>query len=102
MLQNNRSPLRSLGFAGLFLFFAGPTPVHAASVDFYGLGTLPSATSSSGYGVNNAGQVVGYCTLGSGAPGAFLYTPAPGGGTMADLGTLGGVGSYAYGIDDAG
>jgi len=53
---------------------------------------------SSARGVNSSDQVVGYAYLASGTFHAFLRT----GGTMLDLGTLGGDYSYAYAINDAG
>jgi probable HAF family extracellular repeat protein len=63
--------------------------------------TLPSlgGTQTLAYGINDAGQVVGYSTL-SGNIGthAFLYAD----GTMKDLGTLGGRDSLASAINQAG
>lgn len=62
------------------------------------LGTLGGA-SSSAYGINASGLVVGYAdTAGNAAYHAFLYS----GGSMQDLGTLGGSNSLAYGINAAG
>jgi probable HAF family extracellular repeat protein len=63
------------------------------------LGVLGGATSQA-WGVNDAGQVVGYSTWQDGNSDlhAFLYQS----GTMSDLGTLGGSSSYAYGINNAG
>ena len=50
------------------------------------------------YGINNAGQVVGWAyTPNVGGP-AFLYS----GGVMTSLGTLGGVDSVAYAINSSG
>jgi len=49
------------------------------------LGTL-GGTESLARGINDSGQVVGYSATASGHWYAFLYY----GGTMADLGTLGG------------
>jgi probable HAF family extracellular repeat protein len=59
-------------------------------------GTGITCEGSQGYGVNNAGQVVGFSYT---TPNfhAFLYS----GGTMTDLGTLG-RDSFAYGINDSG
>jgi probable HAF family extracellular repeat protein len=70
------------------------------------LGALPGLPYSRATGINNNGQIVGYSeTLASfntggfdGQRHAFLYS----GGTMKDLGTLGGVFSEAYGINDKG
>ena len=62
------------------------------------LGTLSGdPLGSSAYGLNNAGQVVGSCDYGSYGR-AFLYS----GGTMQDLGTLGGAGAGASSINDSG
>src|SRR5262249_9567228 len=63
------------------------------------LGTL-GGTASYTYGLNNAGDVVGYSYL-TGSTGpyhAFLYHS----GTVTDLGTLGGATSRANGINDKG
>ncbi len=72
-------------------------PAHAGFT-VTGLGTLNGGYSQA-YGINDAGQVVGYSsTAGSSATHAFLYS----GGVMIDLGTLNGGYSEAFGINDAG
>lgn len=61
------------------------------------LGTLPGGNNfSRGYGVNDAGVVVGESD--NNAPRAFRWQD----GVMADLGTLGGASAVAHGINNAG
>jgi probable HAF family extracellular repeat protein len=63
------------------------------------LGTLPGGSSSEATGINNSGQVVGYCVASSGYYHGFLYSH----GLMQDLGTLpNGVNSFGFGINDKG
>lgn len=61
------------------------------------LGTL-GGSSAQAYGVNDAGQVVGYATNAASQSRAFLWQN----GMMSDLGTLGGVASQANGLNAAG
>jgi probable HAF family extracellular repeat protein len=64
------------------------------------LGTLPGGGPSSGYGINDAGQVVGSASLNSGGSRAFRYTDGVG---MVDLGVLPGqTNSTARAINNAG
>ncbi len=82
----------------------GLTPQQAflyANESMAGLGTLVkgATTTSVANGINSTGQVVGYSnTQTPGSTHAFVYS----GGTMTDLGTLGGNTSAAYGINDSG
>jgi probable HAF family extracellular repeat protein len=67
------------------------------------LGTLGRAnftvSNSSGYGINNAGQVVGFSSTSTGTSHAFLYSN----GQMTDLGALPGYfRSWGSGINNAG
>jgi len=63
------------------------------------LGVLPGYRSSYGYGINSAGQVVGYAETAAGHRHAFLWSN----GSMQDLGTLPGTtDSIATSINDAG
>jgi probable HAF family extracellular repeat protein len=92
--------------AFLFVFpFAASRAGAAVMYTVTDLGTLPGSTSSIATGINNKGQVVGYCnTENSSWPyytsQAFLYYPF---GYMQGLGTLPGQSSsLATGINDSG
>jgi probable HAF family extracellular repeat protein len=70
------------------------------------LGTLGGANSQA-YGINDFGQVTGYADADPSGPNpgtyAFVYTGTPGaGGVMRSLGALGGSGSTATAINNAG
>ncbi len=61
------------------------------------LGTIPGGVSSTAYGINSQGDVVGYSNTATGAQHAFLYSN----GVMHDLGTLaGGQNSVAIAVND--
>jgi len=97
-----------------FLWVSGATNGVAGNPQMKDLGTL-GGSSSAAYGINAAGQIVGYSTLpgeptdtmGNVIVHAFLWTPGatdgvPGNPQMKDLGTFGGSNSAALGINDAG
>lgn len=74
-----------------------PRPAYAV-VD---VGTLPDWSTSHGQGINDQGLVAGYAGRnGSSATRAFLYNGIADGGTLTDLGTLGGNNSAAFGINN--
>lgn len=100
--------VNSLGVAGGAAFQQGVPARHAAlfsngQVTYIGnLGTAPT-NSSIIYGLNDAGQAVGYGQINFSANHAFSYKAGSG---LTDLGTLGGndprLSSYAYAINTAG
>ena len=78
--------------------FSASTSVSAASYTFTALGTL-GGSSSIAYGINDAGQVVGYSYLtGDVSYHATLWNSA----VATDLGTLGGSSSVANDVNNAG
>lgn len=85
----------SIGILSVLLL---STPGLVAEVRYYltDLGTLAGDTYSQANGINNYGQVVGQ-SFASGQSHAFLYS----GGSLTDLGTLGGR-SSAYSINNDG
>ena len=78
------------------LFFASATAAFG-QYQAYDLGTL-GGSSSTAYGINNQGTIVGISNTPGGAQHAFSYQN----GVMSDLGTLGGSFSTAHSINDAG
>ncbi len=97
--------------AGYFSSYDFDNPNHAFVTDattnaLTDLGTLGCGTrdhcngSSYGTGVNASGQVVGYSDTATGSTHAFITNPSTN--AMTDLGTLGGDGSKAFGINDNG
>lgn len=87
---------------GAYTRIAGGFNAHAYILDkgvLTDLGTLPGGSSSTGYDINNKGQVVGVSTTSTGQSRAVLWSN----GSIVDLGTLPGYPqSYANGINDAG
>jgi probable HAF family extracellular repeat protein len=90
--------------AGRAFRYTGTPGAGGAMADLGSLG----GTTSWARGINDAGDVVGwsYFTLVQPyiyTPHAFRYSGTPGaGGAMVDLGTLGGISSQAFDINDAG
>jgi len=98
-----RSNIRHLLFAGIACLLALPS-APAQTVSGSGLTRLdvsplinPTATVAGATAINNSGQAVGNATIG-GYDHAVIYS----GGSVTDLGTLGGSTSYALAINDAG
>jgi probable HAF family extracellular repeat protein len=73
-----------------------PDPTHYQVID---LGTLPHATFSQGYGINERGEIAGDGLNAEGYTHAFFWTPNNG---IKDLGTLGGPNSFASAVNDRG
>ncbi len=66
------------------------------------LGTLPGGRSSHAYAMNDRQQVVGSSEASGSNARAFVFEGDFQGGTLTDLGTLGGSHSYAYDINNHG
>jgi len=92
-MRHSKTASLTVLLAGGSLLSAG-VALGAPLID---LGTLGGAESRA-FAINDAGQVVGEATTGSGDVHAFLYS----GGTMNDLGTLGGPFSRAVAINSSG
>jgi probable HAF family extracellular repeat protein len=97
VMRNKLSVLVVITLVLSMLFFVA-TALAAPSYLVIDLGTLSGGNMSEGYGINNSGHIVGWSEINDyGLPlRAFLHD----GITMHDLGTLGGSGSLAYGIND--
>jgi len=91
--------IKSLFAAVLLAAACQPNSARAGTI-YHLTGLTLGGKESRAYGINAAGQVVGFTADASGNFDAFLYS----GGVMTNLGTLvGGPGdSIAYGINDAG
>ncbi|MCP5157108.1 MAG: hypothetical protein H6983_23220 [Ectothiorhodospiraceae bacterium] len=63
---------------------------------------LPTGTDSDGWDINASGQVVGWSSLVVPGGGIERHAVLRAGGTVTDLGTLGGSSSFAISINDAG
>ena len=66
---------------------------------FAGSSELTVFDWSSGYAINNGGQVAGYAQVSPGVFRGFIWTPSTG---VVVLGTFGGMNSYAMAINNAG
>jgi probable HAF family extracellular repeat protein len=66
---------------------------------YHDLGVLPGGNWSSAYGINDSGTVVGDGTVASGNVRAFVWTAES---SMTELGTLGGLNSYATAVNNSG
>ncbi len=91
------------GVVGTSRTGADARPQHAAlwrDDHLHDLGTLPGSTFSRAFAINRRGQVVGEAfTAPPEVSRAVLWEP---GGTIRDLGTLGGAGAVANDVDDLG
>ena len=94
--------MKSLFAAGLLALLVAAT-VHAAGPQYmvFNLGAVPvpgGGVATFAAHINNAGEVTGNLTTANGGTRAFLFS----GGSMQNLGTLGGDASSGLGINDAG
>jgi probable HAF family extracellular repeat protein len=83
--------------SGLVALLVSVDAIHAQTYTANDLSTL-FRPASSATAINNSGQLVGNTVTANGHVIAFLYS----GGTVAYLGTFGGLDSFAYAINDSG
>jgi probable HAF family extracellular repeat protein len=91
--------MRLIVLCRLSLVLAAFTPALALADMQYSVTPISGfgGVNTVGTGLNDQGQVVGYSSLADGSTHAFLFD-----GQIHDLGTFGGVDSYAYGINNFG
>ena len=93
------SPKSGLGMAAIVvvLLAVGRTAAAQTTYAILDLGVLPSDFSSSAYGLNSQGKVVGISQSSGGTTRGFLFS----GGSMFDIGSLGGD-TFANAVNSAG
>jgi probable HAF family extracellular repeat protein len=91
--------MRSIVLCRLSLVLLALTPALALADMQYSVTPISGlgGTLTVGTGLNDSGQVVGNSSLADGSTHAFLFD-----GQIHDLGTFGGVNSFAYGINNSG
>jgi len=88
---------RALLLIFLIPYVAGTFRAQAQLYNITDLGTLGGPTSTA-WGLNNHGQIVGWSDTTNGQSHGFVWSS----GQMRDLGTFGGTNSYAHGINEHG
>jgi probable HAF family extracellular repeat protein len=87
---------RNVAVAGLAAIVAG---MAAGTAGVPGVASADVVRHAGVSAINNPGQAVGWSTTGTGDTHAALWTRS---GQVADLGTLGGTESWAFGVNDLG
>ena len=85
--------------AVVFIVSANMNLCHAVEYQIIDLGVLQNGSHTYASGINESGQVVGGSEIAPGQSRAFFWDSSNG---MRNLGTLGGISSTAYGINNAG